>query len=221
MKKYLLSSIFIFFMSAHSLGQDIKEPKLKIKKWTCGINTSLITSSLFKIENDKIFNPYILDVRRRLRKLSFVTIGIGGHNENKINQLEGFADKTFIDDWKLALRLGYGRQEVLNAKWEVDYGLHIVTEMFANNIIQDSGFDKISDINQGFNFGGGPFLSVSYNILEKLSLRSESALYYHRGVTYTAKTFQSVPESSDFGTRTITNTIKTFVPINIYLTYHF
>jgi len=217
----LFVSIIVLFLNCSLVGQSKKAHVEVESKWSFGVNTNIILTSLFKIEDNKIYNPYIIDIRRILTPKSFITLGIGGHNDNKVNQLDGFADKTFFDDWSISIRLGYGMEKDLNLFWKVDYGIHLVSEMFANNTIQDSGFDKVSDINQGFSVGGGPFLSFTYRIIDKISLRSESAFYYLRGQTNIAKTFETVPESSDLGNRLITNSIKTYLPVNIFLTYHF
>jgi hypothetical protein len=208
--------VLLIGMQGYSgVGNDDKR-----RPYNIGINTNVIVGSLFKIGDNSIYNPYLADARFYFQNNCFFSVGLGGYNRNKTDQLDGFADKAIFDDWALDLRIGLGWKEPLSKSWILDYGFHVTTHLFGRNTIIDSGFDKFSDINQGFTAGGGPFLSFSYLISDRFSIRSESAFYYVRGITSSAKVFQSVPGSEDTGKKTITNDIKTFLPINLYITFH-
>ena len=141
--------------------------------------------------------PYMFNVKMLINPLNTgIKMGMGGNRFTRTVD-EGFAqDKE--DQKSLDVRLGLEWQFRWTKKLLMSFGVDGFYFSEYNSVSVFNGFEeqRVTDRLRGF--GGGPVIGFQYFISERLSIYTETAVYYSEGEGNHDELFSLTPEFNQF-----------------------
>jgi len=176
MKKSLLLFIAIIFASS-IYAQDEKPKNNEL-----GINATSFIKEFFSLNSaDVDEGPYMITYKKHKGNNAF-RLGLGGQFSQLNEDIDGGGKLTTKDNF-VALRVGYEWTKSVAKRWNIYYGLDVITD-FSQSASQTTSFlsqGQIEDTElktQSISFGGGPVLGIQFFISKNISLVTEGSLYY-------------------------------------------
>lgn len=222
MKKYCL--IFALFVAAGNiLAQDdavIEKTPIKLHA-EVGIQTNALFGRLSNdTENGLVQNPYLLVGKLAFGNLA-IRVGLGGQHDKKVDKVEGFANTTTTLKQRLDLRLGIERQLSLGDRWVGTLGVDAVADWTQDKVVEDSGFDVITDTKDLQYIGGGLAAGVKFQATRRLSIGTEGFVYYTVGKITEGEFFKNFPVGEDKTQESDISGLKIGLPAALYLNLEF
>jgi hypothetical protein len=115
------------------------------------------------------------------------------------------------------LRLGIERRFSLGGRWQGNVGLDAVADWTQDKVINDSGFDVITQTKDLQYIGGGLSVGIKYQLTKRLSFGTEGFLYYTIGEITDGEFFKNFPVGEDDISKSDVYNLKVGLPSALYL----
>lgn len=190
------------------------------------VQAGLQTGVLLDFYNDDeqgsslVRNPYLLMGKVGLGNIA-IRAGVGGSHKKKVDKEEGFANSLTDLHKRLDVRLGLERRMHLGKRWTGFYGLDIIGHWTQNKLINDSGFDVITDSEDEQYIGGGLVTGIQFRATKRLCFATEGFVYYTKGKLTNGQFFKNFPVGDDEITKSDIAAIQIGLPSSLYLILEF
>ena len=194
MKKTLF---FCFIVIAYgAVGQSSHRYKNDL-----GFNVTSLLSEVIGIGNQGDSPVFNISYRRKGTKSAIrISAHLGFNKDNSINEID-FSELT-LNESDYRLRIGYEKILDLSNKFKMLYGIDGLA-LFSSSEIK---------------FGGGPALRLEYKISDRISLMTESTLYFLTGWSEDVLQLGGQQLANE---RNTTFNLSTQIPSVLFLNVHF
>ncbi|MBP6398712.1 MAG: hypothetical protein KBF57_02110 [Saprospiraceae bacterium] len=207
MKKTLF---FCFIVIAYgAVGQSSHRYKNDL-----GFNVTSLLSEVIGIGNQGDSPVFNISYRRKGTKSAIrISAHLGFNKDNSINEID-FSELT-LNESDYRLRIGYEKILDLSNKFKMLYGIDGLA-LFSSSISSSSTGLK-NDVTE-IKFGGGPALRLEYKISDRISLMTESTLYFLTGWSEDVLQLGGQQLANE---RNTTFNLSTQIPSVLFLNVHF
>ena len=213
--KYLLAGMAIV-LSLTTYGQREDTPL----KHSVGLNATGLLQNVFGTTDSENTLPYLFTYEMEAERMG-LRAGIGPKYRSETVVHEGFTDSQEESLLDLDVRAGVSFRLFEENNWRIAAGIDVAGSYRIEKTIDDTGFDKITDEIETQSFGGGPFIQIAYRFSNRISIRTESALYIQRFNTTHTELFENFPDFNNQLSKTTGTTLDTFLPTSIFVHLHF
>lgn len=221
MRRNYLTVIIVFATITLAVSQDDDAAAQNgMYKHTLGLNATGLIENLFNSEPDSRSNPYLILYNYDMGKTN-LRVSLGPEYLSSTETHEGFTDSQERTVIGIDARLGVGFDIVDEKRWKVMAGADIVGKYFLDETTNDTGFDKITDEDEEWNVGGGPFVQVLFFISPRISIATETGLYFRHFETTTTELFENFPDFNNQLSKTTGSELDFILPTSIFLQFHF
>lgn len=216
MKKIILLLIGTMSFSISLLGQETTKPPYP---WSFGISSGDILHSLFNEENDN--KPYAAFVVEYAGSKWATQLGFRpGYNTEDV-QHEGFEDTEVTKTKAISGTLALTRTLFKDKHWHLQCGLQYAGGWSQEDIIEDTGFDRVTTRRLQWNSGGGVVVDFRFAVHSRFSFGTEASLIYSVGKSELQQLFTNFPDFDNTKDVVKEDELKVIEPATIYLRYHF
>ncbi len=214
----LVAAIFLMCMCAQA--QDIPDVQTGFRH-TIGLNTVGIFDQFSDATQESPHRtPYLITYSVELGKLA-LRAGFGPEYSSETTVHDGFTDSEENTFLRLDGRIGAGVVILSDTKWQAIAGADLVGGYIRDRSIEDSGFDRITDQVETKNFGAGPFIQIAFQLSRRVSLGTDSALYWiHEKSTHT-ELFENFPDFNNVLSENSGSKLELTLPNTIFVRLHF
>ena len=211
-----LYTVLIFsFVTVYGYSQT-EEPKYY--HWSLGISAGDILHQLFNVDDDnRSYAAFLLEYSGH--KYSLQAGFRPGYNRMDTDH-EGFVDTEITKQIGLSGHLALMRNVLDDKRWLVKAGLRYEGGWSREDIIEDSGFDRVTTRRLQWNGGAGPVLDIRYYVHPRISIGTDAALIYTYGQSELQQLFTNFPEFDNTKDKVIERKLNVAEPMTIYLRFH-
>ena len=191
----------------------------KFYKWSFGVSAGDILHQLFNAdESNRSYNAFVLEYsgRRYALQAGFRP----GYNKSDVSH-EGFLDTEITEATNLSGSLSISRIIYTDHRWHILAGLKYAGGWSKEDIIQDSGFDRITTRRLQWNSGIGPVIDFRFRVHNRISLGMEASLLYTVSRSELQELFTNFPDFNTTKDIVEDNSLDVIEPATIYFRYHF
>ena len=216
MKKRIGHTIaFLFLTSWACFGQS---DEIKYYHWSFGISAGDILHHLFNGDNpNKSYAAFVLEYSGH--KYSLQAGFRPGYNAVDIRH-EGFSDNAITKQLSLSGHLAFTRSVFSDPRWLIRAGLRYEGGWSREDIIEDSGFDRVTTRRLQWNGGAGPILDFRFFIHPRISLGLDGGLIYSYSQSELQQLFTNFPDFDNTKDKIIERKLNVAEPMTIYLRFH-
>jgi len=207
-KSLLLGFMNLCLLNVFAQSKTGEKPEKPVRQHSIGVQANALTRQLFNFGNTNLpVNPYLVKYSYRpnvSKKFEFQT-GVGYTNTNGEDN-DGFKSNSNQFD----IRVGAFKKFDLGSRFEAGLGMDVIygsTSLKSINrtgvTIGQTGFDSTEVITSSTMdyYGTGPQLNLTYSISKKVTIGTETTLYFRRSKQKTSATINEVfntgnPEAS-------------------------
>ena len=205
-KNFILLFIVVassaFSQSAHRSKNDL------------GFNVTSLLSEVIGIGNQGDNPVFNVSYRRKGNKSAIrLSAHVGYNKDNSINEID-FSELS-LNESDYRFRIGYEKMLDLSNKFKMLYGIDALG--LYSSSISSSSTGLRNDVTE-FKFGGGPALRLEYKISERVSLMTESTLYFLTGWSEDVLHLGGQQLANE---RNTTFNLNTQIPSVLFLNVHF
>jgi len=216
MKKYLLWSIGILSLSVQGFGQEAE--KLPYP-WSFGISTADVLRGIADAnDGHKSYAAFVLEYAWPRYSLQ---VGFRPDYNHEDTQHEGFVDTEVTKTKAISGSLAATRTFFTDRHWSVKGGLQYAGGWSREDIIEDSGFDRVTTRRLQWNSGGGIVADFRYAVHDHFSFGIEASLIYSFGKSELQQLFTNFPDFNTTKDIVKEDELQVNEPATIYLRYHF
>jgi hypothetical protein len=202
----------------HVFGQDAEKPK-PAYPWSFGISTADILRSITDSSNEN--KPYAAFVLEYAWSRNALQLGFRPDYNHADTQHEGFVDTEVTKKKAISGTLAWTRSIFADQHWNFKCGLQYAGGWSREDIINDSGFDRVTTRRLQWNSGGGIVVDFRYAVHSHFSFGTEASLIYSFGQSELQQLFTNFPDFNTTKDVVKENELKVIEPATIYLRYHF
>ncbi|MGB4847513.1 MAG: hypothetical protein WBP41_06310 [Saprospiraceae bacterium] len=211
-------SIGIFFILFGSMLKA-QSDETKFYHWSLGISAGDILHNLFNTENaNRSYAAFILEYAG-----PHYAIQAGfrpGYNTSNTSH-EGFSDSDVTDKLSFSGHLNLTRSVYADPRWDLRAGLKYDGGWSKEDIINDSGFDRVTTRRLEWNAGGGAVVDIRYRVHPRISLGTEASLIYSYYQFELQQRFTNFPDFNTTKDKITGHKINVLEPMTIYMRFHF
>lgn len=208
--------IVVFVISVTSCFSQDVEPRYY--RWSFGVSAGDILHHLFNSDNaNKSYAAFVVEYSGQKYGIQ---AGIRPGYNAIDTEHEGFADTEITDQVSLSGHLAFTRNIFSETHWLIKAGLRYEGGWSQEDIIEDSGFDRVTTRRLQWNSGLGPILDFRYFVHPRISLGTDAGLIFSYSRSEVQQLFTNFPEfdtTKDIVTGTKLNVSE---PMTIYLRFH-
>ena len=179
-----------------------------------GMNLSSLFTSIINGSGSTSINPYILTYKY-VGNRNVIRSGFGFSTYRTTSNSDTLQDFT-IKNSSFDFRVGYERQFAVLSKWRAGLGIDLLYNHSESSLRSLTFLDIVHQGSKSFTIGGGPVVTVQFDMNRRISFGTECTLYLHYKEETTYETFDVFPEFNSSQT-TIFNSIQLSPPANLYL----
>lgn len=190
-----------------------------VRPWSVGISSGDILRELFGHEEGPA--SYASFVIEHAGATYALQAGIRpGYNYSHTSH-DGFVDTDVTDKVSVSGHLALTRKIFSDSRWLIRAGLRYNGGWSREDITEDSGFDRVITRRLEWNAGLGPVVDIRFFVHPRISLGTDSGLFYTISRSELQQLFTNFP---DFNTTKDTvkgDKIDVAEPATIYMRFHF
>ncbi len=133
---------------------------------------------------------------------------------------DGFIDTEVSDHTALSGHLALTRSVFSDARWLIRAGLRYEGGWSLEDVIEDSGFDRVTTRRLQWNGGGGPLIDFRFFVHPRISLGTDAGLIYSYSRSELQQLFTNFPEFDNTKDIVIEKKLSVSEPMTIYLRFH-
>jgi hypothetical protein len=187
--------------------------------WSLGISGGDILHNLFNSENDN--KQYAAFVVEYAGQKYAIQAGFRPDYNTADTHHEGFLDSEVTEQLSLSGHLSLTRTIFTDDKWLIRAGLTYSGGWSKEDIIEDSGFDRVTTRRLQWNAGVGPVLDFRFFVHPRISLGTEASLLYSVTRSELQQLFTNFPDFNNTLDIVKGNTVDVVEPATVYLRFHF
>ena len=193
--------------------QSVTAQKANVYKNDIGINMTTLLSEVIGLGDNDIVPNYNISYRRTFNKKAFRISAHAGLNKNSdFNNIDN--STISLEEKDFRLRLGFENHLYLSQKFLLIVGLDVLGMYQSSISVSSTGFEN--DI-KTISAGAGPALRFEYKISDRISLMTESTLYFITGNENDKVTFLGqVQNDSNNSKYSLTTQIPSVLFINVH-----
>jgi len=215
-RSILVISVLITCFSTISWSQA-EEPK--IYHWNFGISAGDILHELFNGDNsNKAYPAFTLEYAGVSHSLQG-GFRMGYNKED--TEYDGFLDTEVNEQLALSGQLAATRHIFSDKRWLIKAGVQVTGGWSREDIIEDSGFDRVTTRRLQWNAGLGPVVDFRFFVHPRISLGTEASLIYSVTHAELQQLFTNFPDFDNTKETTRGDSIAFVEPATIYLRFHF
>ena len=220
--KFLTYLIFVLCTAQVSFGQSVDESETTRHnfKHDIGLNSIGLLSALFDGDDAEFVTPYLVSYNLDMGKTN-IRAAIGPKFSTSTVVREGFTDTQQQIATDIDYRLGLGWDIIDEPKWLVRSGVDMVGSYTLDKLVDDTGFDKITNQDREWTLGGGPFVQIVFRISDRISLSTDAALYFTHFNSQSKEIFENFPEFDNVISNTTGQELGAFLPTSLFIHFHF
>ena len=209
--------VILFLMMLHYAGaSQVKEPAYY--HWNFGISAGDILHQLFNVDDtNREYAAFVLEYSGH--KYSLQAGFRPGYNRVDTDH-EGFVDTEITDQLSLSGHLALTRNVFSESRWAIKAGLRYEGGWSKEDIIEDSGFDRVTTTRLQWNGGAGPVLDFRFFVHPRISLGTDAALIYAYSESELQQHFTNFPDFNTTKETIIQRKLNVLEPVTIYLRFH-
>jgi len=225
--KYFLV-VFFAFSAVLLAAQDEGNDHFFNYKNELGINFTNVLGNVLSLNPNNANSPYGITYRRHGKKVSFRTsfqFDLSSNEDFSFNSSGSF-ENTNLEEKLLETRIGLEWHLPLTKNFLFSYGLdalfgirdkysNIVSFVFNNSGEVSQSFAENSETQ--YSYGGGPMIRMLYKLSDRVSLSTESSLYFIYANVENTFTTNNVKDSND---KSIYN-LKLSLPQSLFINIAF
>jgi hypothetical protein len=210
---------WMFIICLLAAGGAGAQEETKVNHWSFGISAGDILHQLFNTETtNKSYNAFVLEYSGNRYALQ---VGFRpGYNKSDVSH-EGFLDTEINEATNLSGSVALTRKLFTDHRWDIMAGLKYAGGWSQEDIIQDSGFDRITTRRLQWNSGIGPVIDFRFRIHQRISLGTEASLLYTVSRSELQERFTNFPDFNTTKDIIKDNSVEVYEPATIYLRFHF
>ena len=214
--RLLYIAIFIVLSSARSWSQS---DSTRYYHWSLGISAGDILHELFNGDNaNKSYAAFTLEYAGHQYA---VQAGFRPAYNRADTQHEGFLDSEVSEQLSLSGQLA-GTKNIFSEKnWLIRAGVQMTGGYSREDIIEDSGFDRVTTRRLQWNAGIGPVIDFRFFVHPRISLGTEASLIYSVTHSELQQLFTNFPDFDNTKDTVEGNSLDVIEPATIYLRFHF
>lgn len=217
MIKKFISAGILFILFGSMLKAQSNETKLY--HWSFGISAGDILHSLFNTDNaNKSYAAFVLEYSGPQYAIQ---AGFRpGYNTSNTSH-EGFTDSDVTDKFSFSGHLNLTKSVYADLHWDLRAGLKYDGGWSKEDIINDSGFDRVTTRRLEWNAGGGTVVDIRYKVHPRISLGTEASLIYSFTQSELQQHFTNFPDFDTTKDKITGHKINVLEPMTIYMRFHF
>jgi len=148
------------------------------------LNTTNVISNIFSLSDQAdLRDPHSIAIRFFKEKedgtnrILRIKAGINVLGSISSSNTIGFSSRT-LDDWLIISRIGFEKQKFLSKKFEFYYGWEFGFSYRRTQSVIGFDFETITNTNESFGLGTGPYTGFQFHFNDKISIYTESNLYF-------------------------------------------
>ena len=210
--------MIVAIMALATVSIVAQEGETKYYPWSIGISAGDILHHLFNSDDtNRSYAAFVLEYSGHQYSLQ---AGFRpGYNVSD-SQHEGFFDNEVTEKLSLSGHLALMRRIFSDRQWLIKGGLRYEGGWSRDDIIEDSGFDRITTRRLQWNGGIGPVLDFRIFVHPRISLGTEAGLIYSYSQAELQQLFTNFPEFDNTRDKVIERKLNVAEPMTIYLRFH-
>lgn len=187
--------------------------------WSLGISAGDILHELFNADNtNKTYAAFVLEYAGHDYA---VQLGFRPDYNMTDAQHEGFLDSEVTEHTSLSGHLAGTKSIFSDRNWLIRAGLQVNGGWSQDDIIEDSGFDRVVTRRLQWNAGIGPVIDFRFFVHPRISLGTEASLLYSVTRSEVQQIFTNFPDFNNTKETVEGDEISFVEPATIYLRFHF
>lgn len=198
-------------------AQEAKEPEYA---HFFGLNATGLLHTVLNTEEGENELPYLITYDWDLGKMH-LRAAFGPEFESTSTTHEGFTDREETTYVCLDGRIGMGFDLLDNDRWFVIGGVDAIGRYISAIETLDTGFDAVSEEDETWSAGAGPFVQLAFRISPRVSISTEAGFYARYFENTITETFENFPDFNTELSKTTGWTLDSFLPSAIFIQFHF
>ena len=187
---------------------------------TIGLNATGLILNFTDTEEDEYTNPFLFLYNWDSGTVNLrAAIGLEYRNSEEIH--DGFTDKTINKTAGIDGRIGIGWDIFQEKRWKIMAGVDLIGGYHSSQVTNDTGFDKVTEEDKAWSIGTGPFINLAFYIAPRVSIGTESGLYFRYFENTTTELFENFPEFDNQKSKTTGSELSIILPTALFIQFHF
>ena len=221
MMRYLLGILFAFAALSVAQGQDSDEEIIYgAQAHSIGLNATGLILDLTNSDSSDHMNPFLIQYTWDMGKMN-LRAAIGPEFRSSKEVHEGFTDSEEQTLFRLDARVGLGWDVLQENRWKVSIGGDIVGGYLTDKNTLDTGFDAVSKETERWSIGAGPYVQLVFFLAPRISIATETGLYFRSFETTTTERFKNFPEFDNQISKTTGTELDFILPTALFIQFHF
>ena len=217
MKPYL-HFIIAFVLSFPAMLKAQENGQEGYRHWSFGISAGDILHNLFNVENDN--RSYPAFVAEYAGHQYALQAGFRpGYNTSDVTH-QGFTDTEVTESISLSGNISLTRTVFSDTRWMLRAGLRYDGGWSREDIIEDSGFDRVTTRRLQWNAGGGPVVDFRFFVHPRISVGTDAALIYSFEQSELQQLFTNFPDFNNTKDKVVGEKLRVVEPMTLYLRFH-
>lgn len=214
LKRYVAGLMGLLLLQGMSRAQETTT-----YPWSFGVSAGDILHQLFNTEDEN--RSYAAMVIEYAGQKYAVQAGFRpDYNRQDIHH-DGFLDTEVTKQRGISGGVALTKSLLNDQKWIIRAGIKYAGGWSREDIIEDSGFDRITTRRLQWNSGAGLVADFRFKVHERMSLGTEASLLYSVGRSELQQLFSNFPDFNTTKDVVRDKSIDMIEPATIYLRYHF
>lgn len=187
--------------------------------WSFGVSSGDLLHTLFNsTEGEEFYPAFMLEYTGR----AFAVQGGFrlGYNQTHTSY-DGFLDSEITESSMLSGQLAGTYYLFRETRWQIKAGLQVVGGRSREDIIEDSGFDRVTTRRLEWNAGLGPVIDFRFLVHPRISLGMEASMIYAWNHSELQQLFTNFPDFDNTKEVVDGEDLVVYEPATIYLRFHF
>ena len=216
-KRITNTIVFVLLFARISFGQS--DDKASYYHWSFGISSGDIIHNLFNtVDTNRSYAAFVLEYTGR--KYAIQAGFRPGYNMTDI-QHQGFTDNEVTEQLSFSHHINFTRTIFADHRWWLRAGLKYQGGWSREDIIEDSGFDRVITRRLQWNAGGGAVIDFRFFVHPRISLGTEASLIYSYYQSELQQHFENFPDFDTTKDKITGDRVEVNEPMTIYLRFHF